>query len=103
LQLFGRFRHDGVLQIQGGSCISHFGLARLDNLSYKPLMTSTNTTWMQIEAIAERLGVKPEARRKWRERGSVPHRWRLPILQAGAGIISADDFSAADGKTGRAA
>lgn len=66
-------------------------------------MTSTNTTWMQIEAIAERLGVKPEARRKWRERGSVPHRWRLPILQAGAGIISADDFSAADGKTGRAA
>lgn len=34
----------------------------------------------EIDQIAERLGVTDEARRKWRARGSVPHRWRFPIL-----------------------
>ena len=34
-----------------------------------------------IERIAARLGVRGETRRKWRERGKVPGRWHLPILQ----------------------
>jgi hypothetical protein len=51
--------------------------------------------WHHIDAIAERLGVKLGTRRKWRQRGSVPHRWRLPILQASGGVILADDFTAA--------
>jgi hypothetical protein len=48
----------------------------------------------EIDQIAERLGVKDEARRKWRARGAVPHRWRLPIIEesAAAGV----DLSAAD-------
>jgi hypothetical protein len=48
--------------------------------------------WHHIDVIAERLGVKLGTRRKWRQRGSVPHRWRLPILQASGGVILADDF-----------
>jgi hypothetical protein len=57
--------------------------------------------WHHIDVIAERLGVKLGTRRKWRQRGSVPHRWRLPILQASGGVILADDFTASD-KLGRA-
>lgn len=33
-----------------------------------------------IRASAERLGIQAEAIRKWGERGRVPYRWRLPIL-----------------------
>lgn len=35
-----------------------------------------------IEVLARELGVHGEARRKWRERRTVPHRWRLPLLAA---------------------
>lgn len=35
-----------------------------------------------IETLAKELGVHRETRRKWRERRSVPHRWRLPLLMA---------------------
>ena len=34
-----------------------------------------------IERIAASLGARGETRRKWRERGKVPGRWHLPILQ----------------------
>jgi len=37
--------------------------------------------WQFIDATAEKLGVTAEALRKWHERG-VPHRWRLPIVDA---------------------
>ncbi len=33
-----------------------------------------------IDNIAASLGVLPGARQRWRSRGHVPHRWRLPIL-----------------------
>jgi hypothetical protein len=33
----------------------------------------------EILTIAGDLGVSVEARKKWRQRGCVPHRWRLPI------------------------
>lgn len=42
------------------------------------------TTWTYINAVAERLGVKADARRKWLERNHIPYRWRLPILQDAA-------------------
>ncbi|MGL5362628.1 MAG: hypothetical protein ACRDBH_07090 [Bosea sp. (in: a-proteobacteria)] len=79
--------------------MGHFGLASLDNLSYCSDMQTEATTWKHIDAIAERLGVKSEARRKWRERGAVPHRWRLPILQQGAGILAPADFEPAPSTT----
>lgn len=37
--------------------------------------------WQFIDQTAEKLGVGADARRKWRERG-VPHKWRIPILEA---------------------
>lgn len=43
---------------------------------------SDSLTWDEIEEIAASMGVSDEARRKWRERGGVPHRWRFPIAQA---------------------
>ena len=35
-----------------------------------------------IDKIARDLGVTFEARKKWRQRKCVPHRWRLPIIRA---------------------
>jgi hypothetical protein len=35
----------------------------------------------EILTIARDLGVSVEARKKWRQRGCVPHRWRLPIIR----------------------
>lgn len=49
----------------------------------------------EIDQIAERLGVTDEARRKWRARGAVPHRWRFPILaEAGKSgvLLTFDDM-----------
>jgi hypothetical protein len=39
--------------------------------------------WATIDRIAAKLGATERNRAKWRQRG-VPHRWRLPILQAAA-------------------
>lgn len=38
--------------------------------------------WEFIVAEAVLMGAKEEAIRKWRERGRVPHRWRLSLLNA---------------------
>jgi len=38
--------------------------------------------WDFINSLAKAQGVSAEARKKWRQRGSVPHRWRLPLLIA---------------------
>lgn len=45
-------------------------------------MSDAIKQWVFVETVAAELGAAPEARRKWRERGKVPHRWRLPILDA---------------------
>jgi nicotinic acid mononucleotide adenylyltransferase len=34
-----------------------------------------------IDLLAAELGVSDEARKKWRQRGAVPHKWRLAILE----------------------
>ncbi len=39
------------------------------------------TTWAHVYAAAAALGVKPEAQRKWKERGFVPGRWHLALLR----------------------
>jgi bifunctional DNA-binding transcriptional regulator/antitoxin component of YhaV-PrlF toxin-antitoxin module len=44
-------------------------------------MLSRTESWGVIDRIAASLGVNQEARYKWRERGKVPGRWHLPILQ----------------------
>jgi hypothetical protein len=37
-----------------------------------------------ILTIARDLGVSAETLRKWRQRRTVPHHWRLPLLRAAA-------------------
>ena len=49
----------------------------------------------QIVALAKEQGISPDSFKKWRGRGFVPHRYRLPLLQAAAdkGVqISGNDF-----------
>jgi len=48
--------------------------------------------WSAIEKAALSLGVRKDSVRKWRERGSVPHRWRLPIIVQTGGAIGPNDF-----------
>jgi len=36
----------------------------------------------EIAALADKLGIKPATKAKWRIRGYVPHKWRLPMLTA---------------------
>ena len=47
-----------------------------------------------IDGLAAELNVSVDARKKWRQRGAVPHKWRLPILdlarQRGLSISPAD-------------
>lgn len=38
----------------------------------------------EIDKLAAARGVTKAAREKWRERGAVPHRWRIPLLQDAA-------------------
>jgi hypothetical protein len=38
--------------------------------------------WDTVFAIAAELKIETaDARRKWKERGRVPYKWRIPILQ----------------------
>jgi hypothetical protein len=46
----------------------------------------------RIETAAEALGVSPDARRKWFERGNVPARWQIAIVKAAEGQIKFADF-----------
>lgn len=55
-------------------------------------MGNQNDIWEMIDRAAAALGVKPDNRRKWRERKSVPHRWRLPLIRETGGALSADDL-----------
>lgn len=64
--------------------------------------------WKVIDRSAEELGVAPEARKKWRQRRSVPHRWRLAIMDLAAAhgkVLSGADFELhqLDEQSGRAA
>ncbi len=37
--------------------------------------------WNRIDPLATELGVKADARRKWRERGKIPGDWHLLLLK----------------------
>jgi hypothetical protein len=74
--------------------IRHIGLDALDNLSDNKRMVFPSDKWSVIDAIAARLGVNYFTRRKWFQRGVVPHRWRIPILSESAGRLSPSDFEA---------
>ena len=47
-------------------------------------MISAMLDWDVIDDLATTLGVKPDARRKWRERNHVPYFWRLRMIEASA-------------------
>jgi len=53
-------------------------------------MTNERITWALVDSEAEALGVKPDARRKWRQR-KVPLEWRVKIAErlAGRGVFAA--------------
>lgn len=55
-------------------------------------MNVTTFDWDLIGEIAAALGVQPRTLEKWRERGSVPHKWRLPIIRASSGRVPLDAF-----------
>lgn len=59
-------------------------------------MTKKHLDWDLIDRLAEKLEVEYWARRKWRQRQHVPHRWRLAIIAAARGSIKPEDFYAMD-------
>jgi len=44
--------------------------------------------WDLIDQAAQVLNVGKEARKKWRQRRSIPHRWRIAILKQTNGKVS---------------
>ena len=56
-------------------------------------MTNKAPEWALIEHLATQLGVKRDALRKWKERGRVPYRWQIPLVQASNGRITTEQFS----------
>lgn len=55
--------------------------------------------WDTVFTIATELDIETaDARRKWKERGRVPYKWRIPILQEAAKrgvMLSAADLGQA--------
>ncbi len=73
--------------------MGQIGLDLLDELSnYQFMETQAHIDWSLIDRAAQALGVSEAARRKWKQRGSVPHRWRIALIQQTAGAVSANDF-----------
>mgnify|MGYP003338422110 CR=1 len=60
------------------------------------MQQATAIDWNVVDQVAVTLGVSYRARQKWRQRGTIPYKWRLPILQLTGGVISAEHFAALD-------
>lgn len=60
------------------------------------MMIKQQLDWDLIDRLAETLQVEYWARRKWRQRGHIPYRWRLPLVAASRGSVSIKDFEALD-------
>lgn len=56
----------------------------------------TTLDWSVLKQAASALGVTEKAFEKWRERKSVPHKWRLRINRWSKGRISLDAFEELD-------
>ena len=54
--------------------------------------SATATTRKEIEAAALEAGASYWAVRKWYERGAVPMKWRVQIVEASGGAIALSDF-----------
>jgi hypothetical protein len=52
--------------------------------------------WDLVDRAAEQLGVPYFTRRKWRQRNTVPYKWRLPLMIHTNGILHAALFEAND-------
>lgn len=65
------------------------------------MMAKRQISWELIDLLAEGLGVSYWARRKWRERENVPYKWRLPLIMASKGALSAKDFDLMDRRRAR--
>ena len=61
-------------------------------------MVERTLEWKVIEVTARKLGVGEKALEKWRERRSVPHKWRIAIIRASEGLVSIDDFDHGNGR-----
>lgn len=64
-------------------------------------MSTNHLDWDLVDRLAEELEVEYWARRKWRQRNHVPHRWRLAIIAAARGRIKPEHFQAMDRKQKR--
>ena len=58
--------------------------------------------WDVIGEVARSLGVRDSAFQKWKERRSVPHKWRLPIIRNSEGRMSLDAFDGASDESAHA-
>lgn len=56
----------------------------------------TVVNWDLIENIAHELGVTKYATAKWRQRGTVPYKWRLSIVLKSEGKIRWDQYTKMD-------
>lgn len=59
-------------------------------------MTKSHIDWNLIDTLAEQQGVSYWARRKWRQRNHVPHKWRWGIILDSDGRVSAMHFDRMD-------
>lgn len=55
-------------------------------------MTDASSEWRLIDTIATKLGAKPAALKKWRQRG-VPYKWQVLIVQNARGRLDLSDFA----------
>jgi hypothetical protein len=73
----------------------------LDFLSNFVDMTKSAIDWDLIDALATKHGVSYWARRKWRQRNHVPHKWRWGIILDSNGMISVKHFDRMDRARGK--
>jgi hypothetical protein len=57
--------------------------------------------WNLIDTYAELKGVSYWARRKWRQRNHVPHKWRWGLIMDSDGKISVKHFDRMDREGGK--
>ena len=58
-------------------------------------VTAAPPDWKLLRKLARDLGVSDKAFWKWKERGCVPHKWRIPLIQVSGGYVSLSSFDAA--------
>lgn len=52
--------------------------------------------WQTVQTLAEELPIKKETTTKWKQRGNVPSKWRIPLFQLSQAkglALRLDDFA----------